>query len=86
MYMEAGWGLSAFIAMKTQPCRIFGMQQKQLVLRVKFMVIQASLKKKKKERKISNKQPKLPTKRITKRKTKPTVRKRKEIIKIRGNK
>lgn len=51
MYMEAGWGLSAFIAMKTQPCRIFGMQQKQLVLRVKFMVIQASLKKKKERKK-----------------------------------
>ena len=48
--MEAGWGLSAFIAMKTQPCRIFGMQQKQLVLRVKFMVIQASLKKKKRKK------------------------------------
>ena len=51
VYVEAGWGLSAFIAMKTQPYRIFGMQQKQLVLRVKFKVIQASLKKKKKERK-----------------------------------
>ena len=53
--MEAGWGLSAFIAMKTQPYRIFGMQQKQLVLRVKFKVIQASLKKKKKRKKEKSK-------------------------------
>ena len=51
--MEAGWGLSAFIAMRTQPYRIFGMQQKQLVLRVKFTVIQASLKKEKEKSQIN---------------------------------
>lgn len=52
--MEAGWGLSAFIAVRTQPYRIFGMQQKQLVLRVKFTVIQASLKKEKEKSQINN--------------------------------
>ena len=52
--MESGWGLSAFIAMRTQPYRIFGMQQKQLVLRVKFTVIQASLKKEKEKSQINN--------------------------------
>ena len=51
--MESGWGLSAFIAMRTQPYRIFGMQQKQLVLRVKFTVIQASLKKEKEKSQIN---------------------------------
>ena len=37
----------------------------------------------KKTRKISNKQPNLPPKRIRKRRTKPKVSRRKEIIKIR---
>lgn len=41
----------------------------KVVLRGKFMVIQAFLKKKKKERKISNKQPKLLSKRIRKSKS-----------------
>ena len=57
----------------------------KLVLRGKFISIQAFLKKQNKtKQKISNKQPNLPPKRIRKRRTnKPKVSKRKEIIKIR---
>ena len=54
--------------MKIQPYKIYGMQQKAF-LRGKFILIQAFLKK---TRKISNKQPNLPLKRIRKRRTNKT--------------